>query len=158
MGNPRHIFLLLLSGLFLAAGCASTPTPTQFTAYHGTEVFQGQGGMPRTVDGIEFWDDGEPSHRYKILGVIAGSTSGHSLRLSRILPDTGNHDPTKQEIALAEAAHKQGGDAILFINPPGAPATTTDKFLPDTSSGFDVPNDPSSGHRHQTIVVIKYAD
>ena len=65
--------MLKLFSVFTAAvllcGCSST----KFTEYHGSEVLQGAGGEERTVDGIDFWEKGDPDRKYIILGVIEES-------------------------------------------------------------------------------------
>ena len=68
----------MLTALFAAAlllcGCSSL----KFTAYQVSGVFQGKGGIEREVDGVDFWEDGEPGRKYKILGLIEES---HGQRL-----------------------------------------------------------------------------
>jgi hypothetical protein len=66
---------------------------TEYTPYRGTNVIQGQGGTVRTVDGIDFWENGKPNRNCEILGVIN---------------DQGESDST-----IARTARKRGGTAVV---------------------------------------------
>ena len=134
----------ILSTLFVATvflcGCSST----KFTVYHGSEVFQGTGGSVRVVDGIDFWENGDSDRKYKILGVIDESHKRGYLPLpghiNRLFSDSGD-----RESAIAKAAHKQGGDAVIFVARAQEP------------SGVDQYG--NGHHRRSTeLVVVKYVD
>jgi ATP-dependent Clp protease adapter protein ClpS len=131
-----------LSTLFVATvflcGCSST----RFTEYHGSEAFQGTGDSVRVVDGIDFWENGDPDRKYKILGVIDESPRHRfpSGRLTRIFSDSGD-----RESAIAKAAHKQGGDAVIFVAKDQA------------ASGVDQHGNEHP-RRYAELVVIKYVD
>jgi hypothetical protein len=108
----------------------------------GSEVFQGAGGSVRVVDGIDFWENGDSNRKYKILGVIDeshkhGYLPGH---LNRLFSDSGD-----RESAIAKAAHKQGGDAVIFVARAQEPSSV-DQY-------------GNGHHRRSTeLVVIKYVD
>jgi hypothetical protein len=132
----------MLSTLFLATvflcGCSST----KFTEYHGPEVFQGAGGSVRVVDGIDFWENGDSNRKYKILGVIEESHKRGYLpgRFNRLFSDSGD-----REKAIAKAAHKQGGDAVIFVS------------RDQEQSNMD--HSGNGHHRRSTeLVVVKYVD
>jgi hypothetical protein len=138
----------ILSTLFVTAALLCGCSSPKFTEYHGSEVFQGAGGTMRTVDGIDFWENGEPDRKYKILGVIEES---HKSRLpfgrfSRLFSNTGDRDS-----AIAKFAHKQGGDAVIFAGETPEPSTDSEQ----SSEGW-------SGHgNHRRLakpVVIKYVE
>jgi hypothetical protein len=49
----------------------ATAAAQEFEAWEGKPVIhEGQGGTKAVVDGIEFWDRGEPPRKYKIIGYI----------------------------------------------------------------------------------------
>ena len=61
--------LRFLGAVLLAAlvGC----TTTTFQPYETrSNVFTGNGGTKTVVDGIDFWENGDPPRKFKILGVI----------------------------------------------------------------------------------------
>ena len=98
----------MLSTLFVATvllcGCSSA----KFTEYHGSEVYHGTGGTVRVVDGIDFWENGDSSRKYKVLGAIDESP-GHRLPI-KLFSGSGDKDS-----AIAKAARERGGDAVIFV-------------------------------------------
>jgi hypothetical protein len=50
-------------------GCASG-TVLRWT---GQSEFEGKGGAVQTIDGIDFYDAGEPAGRYRVLSIVQGS-------------------------------------------------------------------------------------
>ncbi len=102
----------MLSTLFVATVLLCGCSTTRFTEYHGSEVFQGTGGTARVVDGIDFWENGDSSRKYKILGVIDENPK-HRLpfgRFSRLFSGSGDRDS-----AIAKVARERGGDAVIFV-------------------------------------------
>lgn len=89
----------MLVGLMLAAGCAST----NFTEYRGPSIAQGTGGTVRTVDGIDFWENGNPNRKFKVLGVIDDKRGD------------GLFSQSSRDKALASVAKAKGGTAIILI-------------------------------------------
>ena len=87
---------LLIFVLFIT-GCATTKY-TYFTS--GGKIFEGKGGTMVMVDGIEFWEHGEPPRKYTMIGIINDE---------RIVPSTKAN--LKKEIA--NKAREVGGDAII---------------------------------------------
>jgi hypothetical protein len=134
----------MLSTLFVATVFLCSCSSARFTEYHGSEVFQGTGGSVRAVDGIDFWKNGEPDRKYKILGIIEESR-GYRLpfgRFSRLFSDSGDRDS-----AIAKAAHKHGGDAVVFVARNQEP------------SSVGVDQYDNGHHRRSTeLAVIKYVD
>ena len=60
--------------------------------------------MVRVVEGIDFWEKGEPDRKYKILGVIDDSRDeGFSFQFLK-----------DKDIALG--ARKRGGDAVILTD------------------------------------------
>lgn len=95
----RKLSSLMLVGLMLAAGCAST----NFTEYRGPSIAQGTGGTVRTVDGIDFWENGNPNRKFKVLGVIDDKRGD------------GLFSQSSRDKALASVAKAKGGTAIILI-------------------------------------------
>ena len=106
-----QIFALFATTIFLC-GCSSP----KFTANHGSEVIQGQGGSNRAVDGIDFWEDGTPLQNYRILGTIDENNEGGK-GLSALFG-------TDRDEAIAKIARQQGGDAVIVA---GAEPSTQDE-------------------------------
>jgi hypothetical protein len=128
----RLFFPLLLVVVILFDGCSSP----KFTKYSGSEIFQGTGGgTMQTVDGIQFWEHGEPARKYEILGIIDHSHQhGH-------FPDFGSREST-----LAKIAREQGGDAIMRVSKDKDPADEEGVFA-------------SWPHQQiRTLVVIKFVE
>jgi hypothetical protein len=126
--------------LVLLCGCSSV----KFTEYHVAEIIQGSGGTARDVDGIEFWDKGDPDRKYKILGVIKENPK-HRLplgRLTRIFSDSGNSDD--KDSAIAKVARKHGGDAVIFVS--------------KNREQSDAGQTGKGNRRRFTLVVVKYVE
>ena len=131
-----HTLSMLVITVVLFCGCSSA----KFTEYHGSEVFQGSGGEVRTVDGIDFWENGYPDRKYKILGVIE---QGHHRHLPGHLSGLFSTD---RDEAIAKDAHKHDGDAVIFV------------ARNNGQSDDDEDQSGSARHRRFTLVVIKYAE
>jgi hypothetical protein len=140
--NPMKIQILstMLVALFLLCGCSSFT----FKEYQMTETIQGAGGTARDVDGIDFWEKGEPDRKYKVLGVISQSRRRRVPlgRLSRILSDPGDSDD--RDSAIAKAARKHGGDAVIFVS--------KNREQSDAGQFGD------GKHRRPMLVVVKYVE
>ena len=59
----------LLLIILLIVGCATNAKIT-FTSYSNDEVLEGEGGSMSVVDGVDFWNNGHPNRKYKIIGII----------------------------------------------------------------------------------------
>jgi hypothetical protein len=82
---------------------------TQFLTYDGRDAVQeGQGGNKKVVDGVDFWMDGTPPHRYQILGEITDERWRSGLvgliQMGRLDKD------------IARMVHEKGGDAVLLAD------------------------------------------
>jgi hypothetical protein len=72
-----RLSLLLVVAAFVLAGCAATtyrPLETR-----GNAIFVGHGGSMSVEDGMDIWDYGAPSGRYRVLGVIKDERPGGAL-------------------------------------------------------------------------------
>jgi hypothetical protein len=139
---------MLVAGAFLVGGCSST----KFEKYDGSPTPAGNVGEVDSVDGIDFWRNGQPNRQYLILGVIEQSHH-HRLplgRLSRAFSSPGDSENRQEarEDAIAKVAHKNGGDAVILV-------AETPEFNPDTDSATD---ESYGHHRHQeyTLIVVRY--
>jgi hypothetical protein len=96
----KHHLVAVALGTILLTSCSTT----NFTEYHDQNIIEGKGGTVRVVEGIDFWEKGEPDRKYKILGVI--DDSRHEGANFQFLKD--------QDIALD--ARKHGGDAVILTD------------------------------------------
>jgi hypothetical protein len=123
---------IVFSALFLGliASCSSTT----FTEYRGGSEVQGRGGTLRVLDGVDFWENGDPDRKYKIVGIIDDSR-GDGL-ISRMGKDTD----------IANKAKQHGGDAVIFIG--------SDREL----RGVDLSSGIVHYRRATKVLVVKYMD
>lgn len=91
--------LAIAASAILLVSCAST----NFTEFRGPNIVEGKGGTIRTAKGIDFWDNGEPDRKYRILGVIDDSR-GEGLASALTKDGT-----------IAKVAKQHGGDAVIFV-------------------------------------------
>jgi hypothetical protein len=79
----------------------------EFMAYEGRNaIHEGQGGEKKVVGGIEFWFNGDPPRRFKVLGAITDRRMKTgiygAIRMSGLQGD------------IAKAASAAGGDAVIM--------------------------------------------
>jgi opacity protein-like surface antigen len=79
----------------------------EFLAYEGRNaIHDGQGGNKKTVEGVDFWSNGDPPHRFKVIGAITDrrmETGIYGLiRMSGL------------EYDIAKAAKGAGADAVIL--------------------------------------------
>jgi hypothetical protein len=89
-----------ISASMLLAACATT----SFQEYQGPDIIHGKGGTVRKADGIDFWDNGEPYRKYKILGVINDSR------------DYGKIASAFRDESIAKITRERGGDAVIVLS------------------------------------------
>lgn len=94
-----YMFATVIS-IMLVTSCVST----KFTEYRGSEVIEGKGGTIRVVDGIDFWENGEPDRKYRIIGVIDDSRGD------------GLISALSQDGAIAKLTRKRGGNAVILTD------------------------------------------
>ena len=90
--------------LFGLAGCACVTT--EYKAFEGTRawIVQGEGGAKVVVDGMEIWVDGEPPHKFMILGLIDYSRESNWM-----------YAPPQRSVVVKKA-RQAGGDAVIKLN------------------------------------------
>ena len=85
------------------------------------------------VDGIDFWENGDPNKKYEILGVIDDNRGdGIFTHLGR-------------DSAIAKVAHEKGGNAVILMH--------SDRVL----SGVD-PYGNVDCRRDTKVMVVKYVE
>jgi len=87
--------------LMLLVGCGSDEP--EYRQYVGAAaVTQGSGGTVERMKGVDFWQDGTPPRRYRILGQV----------------DEGWRSPEMDRVdmkRLAPVVKQAGGDATVFV-------------------------------------------
>jgi hypothetical protein len=102
---------VILGAVIFATVATSAPTPSiaapEFLAYEGRNaIHEGQGGEKKTVDGIDFWSNGDPPHRFKVLGSLTDRRHETGL-IGMVRMSTLDSD-------IARAARVAGGDAVIL--------------------------------------------
>jgi hypothetical protein len=128
--------------LMLLAGCASTT----YMPYEALQTeFQGQGGTRETINGVDFWYNGDPPRRFRVLGVISDVRAGGAIPQGMLKP------------SVANETKKRGGDAVVYL---GGSTSVTGHFsqaysgTPSTATAISVP----VGRTAYRFAVIKYLD
>lgn len=95
----RHFVLLLATSLLVA--CATV----DFQPYEArSTVFDGTGGTKVVVDGVDFWANGTPPRRYKLLGVVS-SEIGAGVGAESLI-----------RTAVSAEVKKRGGSAAIEVS------------------------------------------
>jgi hypothetical protein len=120
----------LIVAATILCGCSST----NFTEYRGPAVIEGKGGTVKVVDGIDFWENGEPDRKYKILGVIDDS------RADGLIQRLG------QDSSIAKTARERGGDGVILSG-------SSREFR-----GVNLNSGAANYRRMTKVIVVKYVD
>ncbi len=118
--------------LFALAGCATI----DFQPYEGkNNLYEGTGGTKVIVDGIEFWANGSPPHKYSVIGIIASEIG------------SGLGDESIVRSAVAREVKKRAGDAAVQM-------TNNNSFggVIQTAPGVYL----AVGTKHMQFAVVKY--
>ena len=143
MRNAMHILVVVL--LAVVAGCTST----EFKPYEArNNVFTGTGGSKTVVDGIDFWENGDPPRTFKILGVIDDDRPGGGIQGMML------------EGAIAAKAKDAGGDAVILA---GRDTYTNGYYTNGSATSYGSTtygNATTSAVRRKVskYVVVKYLD
>ncbi|MBV9993768.1 MAG: hypothetical protein JO127_01015 [Caulobacteraceae bacterium] len=109
MSRASRLALAVAASVLVSWLAAAPPASakTQFFAYDGPNaVREGGGGAKKVVDGVEFWIDGAPPHRFQILGSIQDARLRGGI-LGAISMSNLEHD-------IARRARAAGGDAVIL--------------------------------------------
>lgn len=106
MKAPIRVSVALILATAVALPVAVHAGP-EFLPYEGRNaIHEGQGGERKTVDGVDFWFDGAPPHRFQVLGVITDRRRKNGLigaiRMHSLDPD------------IAKLVKGAGGDAVIL--------------------------------------------
>jgi hypothetical protein len=93
----KALLPLLALGL---ASCASTT----FQSYEGASVTQGSGGTRTNVQGIDFWENGAPPRKFRVIGIIDDNRPGGIIPMRALKSD------------VAAKAKAAGADAVVLID------------------------------------------
>jgi hypothetical protein len=85
----------------LVAGCANTQYKSFETAT--TKLHLGRGGTKQVIDGMEFWDNGEPPRHFKIIGFVEDQRPDAPLPM------------LVQRAEIVTKARAAGGDAVVQV-------------------------------------------
>ena len=84
----------------LVAGCATT----EYKTYEAKDnIFEGKGGTKAVVEGMEFWDNGQPPRKFKVLGIIDDQRPGGIIPMSQLRTD------------IVAKAREVGGDDVIQL-------------------------------------------
>ena len=157
--------IMAVSSLIILASCASSDP--EFTAYKDNTLFEGHGGVVRSVNGIELWTDGSPDRKFRILGVVVVKP-GTKFRLPGLLNElaqAGQSMQSSPESHLASEAKAHGGDAVIIVQNGRKHDSASDPES-GTGSGNEADKEAefsqgktSSKHRHaREAYIVKYAE
>lgn len=149
---------LALAGLVLIAAGTVTPVAragTEFLAYEGKDAIQeGRGGERKTIDGVDFWMDGTPPHRFQILGSIRDERweSGiiGIIRMSNLGRD------------IAKRVRELGGDGVILSDSHDNIKGYASSSFGSATYGYGSAFGSSSSYTHaygshsSSFVVVKY--
>ena len=90
--------LPIITAFFLLGGCEST----QFKSYEGKGEFLGKVETYRTIEGIDFWENGYPPRKFEIVYEVLDETGSDFFAL------------LKNDRSIVNLAKAQGGDAVIL--------------------------------------------
>lgn len=125
----------LLGALLLLTltACASV----EYQPYEGkpNEVWEGQGGTKLVVDGVDFWDNGSPPRRFKVVGYAKGA-----------IGEGYGADPIIRS-SVASKVRAMNGNAAILVNG----NTTAGGFIKTAPNVW-----LAAGTRELKYAVVKY--
>jgi hypothetical protein len=123
-----HLLIAVALTVMLVTSCSTT----NFTEYRGQGVVEGKGGTVRVVEGIDFWENGEPDRKYRVLGVIDDS------RGEGLITGSG------RDSDIAKVARERGGNAVILVG-------SSREFR-----GVDLNSGAANYRRLTKVMVVKY--
>jgi hypothetical protein len=141
--------LLIIAATLLLAGCAST----EFQAFEGkASIFEGLGGTKTVIGGVEFWENGEPPRKFKLLGIISDERPAGLIPMASLKKD------------IAKKAKEQKADAVILLSSESKlmgtvyNASATTQFYGNTAvtsgSGTSVP----VMRNNAKFAIVRYVD
>jgi hypothetical protein len=111
----KHSLMLKNVSACILAFAVTSAIALDFTGYEGKDAIrEGQGGAKKTVAGVDFWSDGLPPFKFKLLGYVTDRRLKSGL--------LGMMSMSSLESDVAVEAKKVGGDGVIIV---GAEAETT---------------------------------
>jgi len=106
MAHLKGAALALVSALCVAG---ASHAETQLLTYQGPDAIkQGRGGSMKAVDGVDFWLEGSPPHRFQVLGTLTDERWRSGIYGIIQVANT-EHD-------IAKRTKAAGGDAVILTN------------------------------------------
>ena len=101
--RQMNTLLRIAAGSLLLAvvGCATI----EFKPFEAkVNAFEGAGGTKVVIEGMEFWDNGEPPRKYMVLGIVDDERPGGPIPMASLKSD------------VVHKAKEVGGDAVIQLN------------------------------------------
>lgn len=103
----RILATAVLASVAMAAGPGRALANPEFIGYEGKNaIHEGQGGEKKVVNGVDFWFNGDPPRKFKVLGSVSDRRMKTGIygmiRMSGL------------EFDIAKAAASAGGDAVIL--------------------------------------------
>lgn len=96
--------MIRLSVILILIGILSGCGTTEYKTFEGNNsVIVGKGGTKESINGIDFWDNGEPPRKFQIIGVIEDERSNGIITMAQMKSD------------IAKKAKDAGGDAVVLL-------------------------------------------
>jgi hypothetical protein len=106
MTTRKQIAITLIAALAMLA-IEGSAFAGDFVSYEGKDsVQEGTGGEKKVVDGVDFWSNGAPPRKFKLLGFVTDSRLKSGL--------IGKMRMSGLESSIAREAKKAGGDAVIL--------------------------------------------
>jgi hypothetical protein len=153
MANAK-IYVALGTILLFGHSIASA---SEFVAYEGRDaVQQGNGGEKKSVNGVDFWSNGAPPRKFKIIGYVTDSRLKSGL--------IGMIRMSGRNSSIAKEAKKAGGDAVILTNSEAVSKEYISNTQTNTATTANTTQGQSSNatiavpveQQHTKYAVIKY--
>lgn len=134
------LFLLAPAVAIALVGCGTST----FQPYEGRsdKIVEGEGGTKEIIGGYEFWDNGTPPRRYKVLGVSTVEDQDNPVGRQLI------------RMAMADQIKQAGGDAAVVVD--GFAQGRRSAVMVGSTGQVAVGG--SVGRRQVRFQIIKYLD
>jgi hypothetical protein len=155
--HERWILAILILDAALIVGCSTAEAPSLVES-RDNRIVQGNGGVVRRVDDIDFWESGQPNRPYQILGIIYDYdgwtwTSVDSLRPKEarwVIGEGGDGAIVGKE--REKATKTRNGTIFVIVGSPDLRLSNTrTKF----SRNLEFAMQPCAEHGHRPAVAVK---
>jgi hypothetical protein len=140
----RYLYRVTLVALLAVPTIARAQ---EFIPYEGRETIrQGEGGGKKTVDGVDFWSDGSPSRKFKLVGYVTDRRHKTGL--------IGKFSMNSLESDIARVARSNGGDAVILMRSEAETVGAVGNSNVYGNSGFAVTRGVQK--QNSKFAVVKY--